>query len=39
MTALRVLMMRVKAFVRGGRSDRDLHDDIRAHLDLLLGDA
>jgi len=35
MTALRVLAMRVKAFVLGRRSDRDLDDDIRAHLDLL----
>src|SRR2546422_4308574 len=35
MTALRVLAMRVKAFVLGNRSDRDLDDDIRAHLDLL----
>jgi len=35
MTALRVLAMRVKAFVLGSRSDRDLDDDIRAHLDLL----
>ena len=35
MTRLRVLAMRVKAFIRGGRSDVDLDDDIRAHLDLL----
>ena len=35
MTALRVLAMRVKAFVLGSRSDRELDDDIRAHLDLL----
>jgi predicted permease len=35
MTALRVLAMRVKAFVLRSRSDRDLDDDIRAHLDLL----
>jgi hypothetical protein len=27
--------MRVKAFVLGSRSDRDLDDDIGAHLDLL----
>ena len=35
MTALRVVAMRVKAFVTGGPSDRDLDDDIRVHLDLL----
>ncbi len=35
MTALRVLAMRMKAFVLGSRSDLDLDDDIRAHLDLL----
>jgi hypothetical protein len=35
MTALRVLAMRVKAFVLGSRRDRDLDDDIRAHLDRL----
>ena len=35
MTTLRVLAMRVKAFFLGSRSDRDLDDDIRAHLDLL----
>jgi len=35
MTALRVLTMRVKAFILRGRSDLDLEDDIRAHLDLL----
>ncbi len=35
MTDLRVLAMRVKAFVLGSRSDRDLDDDIRAHLELL----
>lgn len=38
MTALRVLAMRVKAFVRGSRCDLDLDDDIRAHLDLLTQD-
>ncbi|MGB2713852.1 MAG: ABC transporter permease [Vicinamibacterales bacterium] len=36
MTSLRVLAMRVKAFVLGSRGDLDLDDDIRAHLDLLI---
>ncbi len=35
MTALRVLAIRVKAFLLGSRNDHDLDDDIRAHLDLL----
>ena len=35
MTGLRVLVMRVKAFVLGSRSDRDLDDEVRAHLELL----
>jgi predicted permease len=35
MTALRVLAKRLKSFVRGGSNDRDLEDDIRAHLELL----
>jgi predicted permease len=35
MTALRMLAMRVKALVLGSRNDRDLDDEIRAHLDLL----
>ena len=38
MTALRVLATRVKAFVLRRRSDADLDDDIRAHLDLLIQD-
>ena len=38
MTSLRVLAMRVKAFVLGRRGDRDLDDDIRAHLELLAED-
>ena len=38
MTALRVLATRVKTFVLGRRSDADLDDDIRAHLELLTQD-
>ena len=35
MTTLRVLLARIRAFVRRGRADAALEDDIQAHLELL----